>query len=391
MNTSEHIEKISREIKLSFKYDVDFTAGVFDASNPTLESALRAVFADEIATPAPRRLLFVLEKTVLDYFPDIPEKIAAYSAERLAPVLTEPAAVETFEGGERLKHPYTVKDILELINQYNLDRHAIVGIVGGGAFLDAVGLAASLAHRGLRQLRLPTTVLSQCDSGVGVKTGVNMFGKKNYIGTFAPPAAVVNDFNFLETLGKRDWNAGIPEAFKVAMIKDAEFFQWLLDAAPKLAERDRPAMEALVKRCATIHLDHIATSGDPFETGSARPLDFGHWLAHKLETLTAGKIRHGEAVALGLLVDSLYAVEKGLLDKKHFDDMKSAFETLGIPTDDGALVPSRPLVEAALEEFREHLGGELHITLPNTLGNKIEATSMDVPLILDSIKRLKNG
>jgi 3-dehydroquinate synthase len=175
------------------------------------------------------------------------------------------------------------------------------------------------------------------------------------------------------------------------MIKDADFFQWLLDAAPKLAGRDRPAMESLIKRCATIHLDHIASSGDPFETGSARPLDFGHWLAHKLETVTAGKIRHGEAVALGLLVDSLYAVEKGLLDKRRFDEMKSAFETLGIPTDDGALAPSRPLVEAALEEFREHLGGELHITLPNGLGARIEVTSMDVPLVLDSIKRLKNG
>ena len=176
--------------------------------------------------------------------------------------------------------------ILAAIDERAVDRHSYVLALGGGALLDVAGYAAAVAHRGVRVIRLPTTVLAQNDAGVGVKNGLNAYGKKNFLGTFAPPWAVIDDELFLTTLSARDWRAGTSEAVKVALLRDAAFFAELERLAPAVAERDLGAMRALIRRCAELHLAHIAGGGDPFEMGCARPLDFGHWSAHKLERLS---------------------------------------------------------------------------------------------------------
>ncbi len=170
------------------------------------------------------------------------------------------------------------------------------------------------AHRGIRHVRFPTTTLSQGDGGVGVKNGVNYFGKKNWVGTFAVPYAVVNDFAFLDTLPAREKRCGLIEAIKVALIRDADFFLWLEKHVEDLAALKPSVVEQAVQRSAELHVEHIATNGDPFEQGSARPLDFGHWAAHKLEQASGFKVAHGEAVAIGMAVDLLYSVKAGILD-----------------------------------------------------------------------------
>src|SRR4029079_4140447 len=124
-----------------------------------------------------------------------------------------------------------------------LDRHAFVMAVGGGALLDLVGYAAATTHRGGRLLRVPTTVLAQNDSGVGVKNGVNAFGVKNLVGTFAPPFAVINDLRFLQTLEPRERVAGMAEAVKVALVRDASFFEWMEAEAAGLAAFQAEAVE----------------------------------------------------------------------------------------------------------------------------------------------------
>jgi 3-dehydroquinate synthase len=295
-------------------------------------------------------------------------------------------------GGEKLKSFEPIEKLCAIFAENRLCRHSFIGIIGGGAFLDTVGLAASLVHRGIRQIRFPTTTLSQNDSGVGVKTGINMFGKKNFIGTFAPPFAVINDSSFLKTLSYRDWISGTTEAFKVAMIADSKFFDWLLSESAKLAERNELSMIKLVRRSAELHTTHIATSGDPFEMGSARPLDFGHWTAHKLESMTDGELRHGEAVGIGLLIDTLYAAEAGLLDHSVFESLKSAFETMKLPLFHKALLEKKQSGELAvldgIEDFREHLGGILHVTLPNGIGRKIEVSSLNHEIITKIIHSL---
>jgi 3-dehydroquinate synthase len=206
------------------------------------------------------------------------------------------------------------------------------------------------------------------------------------LGTFAPPFAVINDFDFLKTLDDRDWRSGISEAIKVALIKDARFFEWMEENVDSLSSRKMEPMQELIVTCAQMHLDHIAGK-DPFETGSSRPLDFGHWAAHKLEHLTKYQIRHGEAVAIGIALDTTYSYLKGMLDHDSLIRVISLIKSLGFLL----YVPelSGEALLKGLEEFREHLGGELTIMLLEKIGTGVEVHEMESQLIVKSIERLK--
>jgi 3-dehydroquinate synthase len=254
--------------------------------------------------------------------------------------------------------------------------------------LDMVGYASAIAHRGVKHIRIPTTVLSQNDSGVGVKNGVNFHGKKNFLGTFAPPVAVFNDSFFLTTLSDRDWRSGIAEAIKVALIKDLPFFDWLENNVKSLAERNEKAMNEQIYRCAQLHINHIA-SGDPFELGSARPLDFGHWVAHKLEYLSNFTIRHGEAVAVGICVDSIYSHLIGNISELELHRILRIFTDLGFQIYHPALAENeKSNLWLGLNEFREHLGGQLTITILGKLGKGIEVHSIDFEVVKKSVDYL---
>jgi 3-dehydroquinate synthase len=276
--------------------------------------------------------------------------------------------------------------IAEMIG-LRLDRHAFVLIAGGGALLDAVGFAASLVHRGLRVVRIPTTALAQCDGGVGVKTGINFAGGKNALGTFAPPFAVINDFQFLPTLADREWRGGIAEAFKVAIIRDREFFDFLCENTAAFRERQHGPMRRLVQRCAELHLEHIRTGGDPFEMGRARPLDFGHWAAHKLELLSGFRIGHGDAVAAGVALDSAYAALGGWISGEDSLRIRRALAESGFPLWHPEM--EDPSLLDGLREFREHLGGELCVTFPDGIGRRREESQMDAGKIRECIRLLK--
>jgi 3-dehydroquinate synthase len=298
------------------------------------------------------------------------------------------------EGGERTKNSYFhVSEIHSQIDRFHIDRHSAVIAVGGGALLDMVGLAAATAHRGVRHVRIPTTTLAQCDSGVGVKNGINAFGKKNFIGTFAPPFAVINDFQLLSSLTPRDKRAGYIEAVKVALIRDRAFFEELEHDADKLREFEPAAMQRLIYRCAELHVNHIATSGDPFESGSARPLDFGHWSAHKLEQLSEFKLRHGEAVAIGVALDVIYSRNAGCLDNSSAERILALIERLGFELFTNELLhvdsENSLMVLQGLEEFREHLGGELTITLLNDIGRGFETHDIVSAKVLAAIQELQ--
>ncbi|MDB6077801.1 MAG: 3-dehydroquinate synthase, partial [Akkermansiaceae bacterium] len=271
------------------------------------------------------------------------------------------------------------------IDREHIDRHSYVIVIGGGAFLDAVGYAVATAHRGVRLVRFPTTTLSQDDSGVGVKCAVNRFGKKNWTGSFAVPFAVINDFSFLHSQDEETRRAGLIEAVKVALVKDGSFFAWIYANLERLAALDPAALEECVERSALLHASHIATSGDPFETGSSRPLDFGHWAAHKLEQLSGFTVSHAHAVAIGLALDTLYSGSFGLLSNAESEIILRVISGLKLPLWHEALdlrdAAGRRLVHAGLEEFREHLGGELTVLLLKKHGVGTDVHFLDEPLV----------
>ncbi len=152
-------------------------------------------------------------------------------------------------------------------------------------------------------------------------------------------------------------------------------------------------MKQLIRRCAELHLDHIATSGDPFETGSARPLDFGHWSAHKLEQLSHFQISHGEAVAIGIALDVVYSRRTGLLHPASAARILNLLEKLGFKLFADELLnadnANLPALLSGLEEFREHLGGELSITLLAEIGRGVEVHEMDPQSIAAAVAELR--
>ncbi len=377
-----------QDITVSYDYPVYFTTDLFDPENPVLWNA--------VSRKEPRRrhrLVVVVERAVADAWPALAARIAAYvtlHADRLA-LACAPIIVP---GGEAAKNePAAVTCLQARLDALGVDRQSFVVCIGGGALQDLVGYAAATCHRGVRLVRAPTTVLAQGDSGVGVKNGVNAFGKKNFLGTFAPPFAVLNDRRFLETLPRRDVIAGMGEAVKVALIRDALFFEWLAAHVEALAGGEPAALGELIARSARLHLRHIAASGDPFETGSARPLDFGHWAAHKLESLTRNRLRHGEAVAIGVALDSAYSARAGLLPAAARDRVVRLLERLGFRLWDDALALTGPSGRRAvldgLTEFREHLGGELTVTLLEGIGHGVEVHEMDEARVQGAIEWLR--
>jgi len=256
-----------------------------------------------------------------------------------------------------------------------------------------VGLAAATSHRGVRHIRIPTTVLSQNDSGVGVKNAVNFKGIKNYVGTFAPPWAVLNDLDFLDQLPGRERVSGIVEAVKVALIRDPDFYRWLEQNADALATFAPEAEEYMIRRSAELHMRQIAHGGDPFEMGSARPLDFGHWSAHKLEAMTNHHVRHGEAVAIGIALDARYSVLVGLLAEGDDERIVVLLENLGLriwhPALESKDADGKLSILTGLRDFQEHLGGDLTITLLKSLGRGHEVHQMDATLVRQAIAWLK--
>jgi 3-dehydroquinate synthase len=372
------METIHQAVRTEFHYPVHFTRRAFNAGNTVLREVI-------VAGGGSRRVIFIVDEGVCTSRHYFLQEIEGYCRAH-CDVITSVAPPIVVPGGETVKNDSRYLDsVRSAINTCGICRHSFVIVVGGGATLDMAGYAAATSHRGVRLIRVPSTVLAQNDSGLGVKTSVNRFNKKNFLGTFTPPFAVINDFELLESLSDRDWRSGTAEAVKVALIKDTEFFESIEEYATALAHRDGLAMERLIYRCAQLHLQHIS-GDDPFETGSSRPLDFGHWAAHKLEQLTNYALRHGEAVAIGIALDVTYTYLAGMLSKAPWERILHVLLDLGLPVYAPEL-QTRDLL-AGLTEFREHLGGELTIILLRDIGKPIEVHDIQTEKMKESVLAL---
>jgi 3-dehydroquinate synthase len=375
-----HVQRFA----VAYDFPVVFTRDAFDPDNPTLVEALRR------REPAKRhRVAVFVDEGVQRSIPHLVRAIRRYAAVH-ARSMSLAGDIVIVPGGEQAKSGDAIIDeLLGHLAERGIDRHSFAVAIGGGAVLDAVGYAAAIFHRGVRHVRLPTTVLAQADSGVGVKNAINAFGVKNLVGTFAPPFAIVNDGSFIDRLPAREKRSGMAEAVKVALIRDRAFFEWIEANADALAAFHPNALDRLIERSAQLHMRQIAQGGDPFETGSARPLDYGHWSAHKLEVLTEHRLSHGEAVAVGVALDTRYSVLAGLLPPGEDARVHRLLARLGFDLWSDALTlrdGDGPLaVLRGLREFQEHLGGELTVTLLDAIGQGVEVHSMDHGRISEAI------
>lgn len=378
--------RINQRIKVKFQYLIHFIHDIFNPDNNVL---------GEVLKEEQSKTIIFLDSGVVSSWPDIQYRMKRWfdTHSRCADIVF-PAIV--VNGGERCKNDFQCqKKIAHALRINGLDRHSYVIIIGGGAVLDAVGFIASISQRGIRHIRIPTTVLSQNDSGVGVKNGINFYGVKNYFGTFTPPYAVINDFDFLKTLNMRDWLSGVSEAFKVAIIKDRSFLEYLVCNAKALFMRNEKVMEELIIRCVQLHTDHIASGNDPFENGSSRPLDFGHWSGHYLEAMTGYELRHGEAVAIGIILDMIIAKNRGLINQDEYNLVFHGLKDCGFrlwhpfleKRENGKFLN----IYNGLEEFRQHLGGKLTLIMPEHLGNSCQIHSISRDEVEQAVKEMKDA
>jgi 3-dehydroquinate synthase len=378
-----------QHVRVDYSFPVVSTRDAFDIANPDFRAVLT------LREPQRRhRLAIFLDEGVARAMPGLAEQILTYinfhheAMELIGDIFMMP-------GGEACKNdPALVEKLLQALSERAIDRHSYAIAIGGGAVLDAVGYASAIFHRGVRHIRFPTTVLAQDDSGVGVKNAVNWQGQKNLIGTFAPPWAVINDAAFIDILPAREKRAGLAEAVKVALIRDHAFFLMMEKQLPALAAFDSAILNSVIARSASLHMHQIAHGGDPFESGSARPLDYGHWVAHKLERLTAHALSHGEAVAIGLALDARYSCLAGLLPAGEDARIHRLLTQLGFDLWHPQLLTQNAqgelLVLQGLREFREHLGGELTITLLAAIGSGVEVHEMDAGLVRAAIDWLQS-
>ncbi len=317
---------------------------------------------------------------------------ASRSISRSTPTPSTSSPNHSSSRGEGCKNDWSlVERIWKAIEFFKVCRHSYVIAIGGGAFLDLAGFGAATAHRGIRLIRMPTTTLSQVRRRRGVKNGVNYFGKKKLRDLFRALRRRQRPRVPLHPAAAR-LPRRIIEAIKVALIRDRAFYEFLRANGSALGRLEKRPLETAIRRSAENHVDHIATSGDPFEYGSARPSISDTGVAHKLEQISNFSVSHGEAVAIGMAVDLIYSVKIGLLDRATAAEILDLIETVGFELWSDFLdreERGRPVILAGLEEFREHLGGRLTITLVPAIGEKLEVHEMNEEAILAALGELR--
>lgn len=235
--------------------------------------------------------------------------------------------VVTLKDGEEYKNLETIEYILDELFQNRLDRKSILLAFGGGVVGDMTGFAASIYQRGIKFIQIPTTLLSQVDASVGGKTGVNNKFGKNLIGTFHQPAAVYCESEFLKTLPKREFNAGVSEIIKMAVMFDKEFFKWLQNADLNKKED----LQNTIKKC--IEIKAKVVEEDEKESGVRAVLNYGHTFAHVIEHESGyGTFLHGEAVSMGIVMANELAKNIGLITNNEAAKVEELLKKHNLPT-----------------------------------------------------------
>ncbi|MBD3790087.1 MAG: 3-dehydroquinate synthase [Campylobacterales bacterium] len=307
--------------------------------------------------------------------------VAGYHLETLLSHISAPELhVVTIPDGEEFKTLETVEKILNKLFDYKLDRKSLLIAFGGGVIGDMTGFTASLYQRGIDFIQIPTTLLSQVDASVGGKTGVNNAYGKNLIGAFYQPKAVYIDPKFLKTLPPREFAAGVAEIIKMAVMFDKDYFEFLEQAD---LSNEEALKEAIAK---SVTLKAWVVNQDEKEAGIRAVLNYGHTFGHVVENETHYKsYLHGEAVAIGMVMANMLAVELGLVRQEDADRIKSLLEKFSLPT--GYAIKN-------VDDFYDHFfldkksaKGRIKFILPYGIGDFKIVSDADETIVKKVLKR----
>lgn len=351
----------TREIR----YSVIHSAGyILDAQSPTIRT-----------TVADRPLLCVVDQRVHNLYGT---DLRTYLEQE-----TDLRGYLTIDGSENAKSWAAVQHICEAAIDAELPRDGVMVAVGGGVTLDITGFAASVFRRGVNLVRIPTSLIGQIDVAVGIKQGINAYGKKSIVGAFYPALATLNDPTFLATLPSRHIACGIAEITKMAMVRDANLFSTLeVYAARLLSNRfqySSIAREVLI-RAEQLMINELKPN--LFETELQRLPDFGHTFSPAIENASGWSINHGEAVGIDMLISTAVAVDRGLCPPATFERLRNLLHSVALPLTHEVCRPE--VLISGMQAARQHRGGQLNLVVPLEIGK--------ADFIQDvSVKELKNA
>lgn len=233
----------------------------------------------------------------------------------------------TFPAGEESKTLDTVQDAYEFLIKNNFERRDVLIALGGGVVGDLIGFVAATYLRGISFIQIPTTLLSQTDSSVGGKTGVDFRGFKNMVGAFYQPLLCYMNMDSLKTLEKRQYLSGLAEVIKAALIKDAEFFRWIIDNSEDILDLKGDIIEEMIYKACLIKKRVVER--DVKEAGERALLNFGHTLGHAIEKWTNFNLFHGECVVIGMIAAMAISRDRGLISHDDFDKTYNFFKSIG--------------------------------------------------------------
>ncbi|MCG6552750.1 MAG: 3-dehydroquinate synthase [Candidatus Magnetominusculus sp. LBB02] len=325
-----------------------------------------------------KKIAIVSNKTVFDiYGKPVTKSLEKAGLNEVFPVL--------IPDGEQYKDLKHVEYVLNEIFTMGLDRKSAVIALGGGVVGDLTGFAASIYMRGIALIQVPTTLLSQVDSSVGGKTGVNNSFGKNMIGTFYQPRFVCIDTDTLKTLPERELLAGIAEVIKYGIIKDPALFRFLKDNKEKILSQDTAALKHIIHTSCAIKADVV--SKDEREAGLREILNYGHTAGHALETVTQyTQFLHGEAVAWGMYAEAKIAAAMSLLSKEALVEIKTLIEGYGLPVSIPKDIDIRQLIETMFYD-KKTVAGAIKFILPSKIGTVEIRNDIGIDMIFTALAK----
>lgn len=289
-----------------------------------------------------------------------------------------------FKAGEEQKNLHTAEALYEFLLQNNFGRKDVLAALGGGVVGDLTGYVAATYMRGIEFIQIPTTLLSQVDSSIGGKTGVDFNQYKNMVGAFKMPQLVYINTTVLKSLPAREYASGMAEVMKAALIKDAIFYEWLIDCFNEIGDQEPEILSEMIFRACTIK--KIVVEKDPTEQGDRALLNFGHTLGHAIEKYKNFSLSHGECVALGCIAAAFISWKKELLSMEEYYEIRDMFVPFNLPITVEEIIPEEIVTLTASDKKMED--GTLKFILLKKIGKAVINTDVTRAEMLDSINEI---
>lgn len=290
------------------------------------------------------------------------------------------------KAGEASKNIDYVFDVIKYLVEKDFSREDVIIGLGGGVVCDLAGFIASLYHRGVGHVLLPTTLLAMADASVGGKTAVDYEGLKNIVGAFKMPSLVYMNLETLKTLPEREYYAGFAEIMKAALLNDAEFYMWLIENMYEICDKDKETLSSMLEK--SLSIKKAIVEKDPFDKGDRALLNLGHTIGHAIESYFNGEYLHGEAVALGCVAAAYISWKSDMIGMEDYYEVRDMFVPFNLPI--SIMVDEKALDEIAskVKKDKKNTKDSINMVLLKKIGKAVLVKDISMDLVKEALKEL---